>query len=223
MPASLVVDVFSDVVCPWCFIGTTRLRQALTGMRDEVACEVCYHPFLLDPRLPEQGVSVPDMLRKKYGVDPKQLWGRAEAAARDSGIALDLSLQPMIYPTDAAHTLLRHAHAKGTQAELVDALFRAYFLEAKNIADRSALADVAEKHGFSRQEALELSTSPAELELTREDALGAARGGIRGVPFFVFGGRLAVSGAQSVAALQAAIREALARAAASEAPDGPQG
>jgi predicted DsbA family dithiol-disulfide isomerase len=158
------------------------------------------------------------MLRKKFGVEPKQLWGRAEADAKESGLPLDLSLQPKMYPTDAAHTLLRHAHAKGTQRALVGAFFRSYFLEAKNIGDEAVLADIAAAHGFTRTEALELTTSEAELELTREEASSAAEGGIRGVPFFIFDGQLAVSGAQSVTVLQAAIRQALAPTPSSAPP-----
>jgi predicted DsbA family dithiol-disulfide isomerase len=218
MSASVTIDLFSDVVCPWCFIGGARLEQALAGLASEVQAEVCYHPFFLDPSVPKQGVSLTEKLRKKYGVEPKQLWGRVEAAARESGIQLDLSLQPMAYPTDAAHTLLRHAHARGTQGALAKAFFHAYFLEAKNIADDAVLADIAQQHGFTREEALELSTAPDELELTREEALSAAQGGIRGVPFFIFDGRLAVSGAQSVSVLQAAIRQTLAQSAPSERP-----
>lgn len=217
MPPSLAIDLFSDIVCPWCFIGATRLEQALARLAGEVEAEVCYHPFFLDPEVPKQGVSVPDKLRKKYGVEPKQLWARAESAARESGVPLDLSLQSMMYPTDAAHTLLRHAHAKGTQAALAKTFFHAYFMEAKNIADESLLADLAAQHGFTRDEALELATAEAELELTREEALSAARGGIRGVPFFIFDGRLGVSGAQSTEVLVAAIRKALERPL-SEAP-----
>jgi predicted DsbA family dithiol-disulfide isomerase len=215
---SIAIDVFSDVVCPWCFIGSRRLEQAIEGLSGEVRAEICYHPFFLDPNVPKQGVSVPDELRRKYGVDPRQLWSRVEAAAQQSGIALDLSLQTMMYPTDAAHTLLRHAHAKGTQPALAAAFFRAYFQEAKNIADEPLLADIAVEHGFGRAEALELATAPAELELTREEALSAARGGVRGVPFFIFDGRLAVSGAQSVAVLQAAIRKGLERSPANPGP-----
>jgi predicted DsbA family dithiol-disulfide isomerase len=218
MPASLCIDVFSDIVCPWCFIGSTRLTQALANLASEVQAEVCYHPFFLDPHVPKAGVSIRDMLRKKFGVDPQQLWGRVEAQAADSGLALDLSLQPNMYPTDAAHTLLRHAHARGTQPALVAALFGAYFQEAVNIGDETVLARIGAEHGFTYQEALELTTSAAELELTREEALGAAQGGIRGVPFFIFSGRLAVSGAQSVAALSSAIRQALLRPADSEPP-----
>lgn len=219
MTANLAIDLFSDVVCPWCYIGSVRLQQALAGMADEVQAEVCYHPFLLDPSLPKQGESLPDKLRRKLGVeDLRPLWSRVEAAARESGLVLDLSLQSMSYPTQAAHTLLRHAHAKGTQSALADALFRAYFQEALNIADESVLAGIAERHGFTREEALELTRAESELELTREEARSAAQGGIRGVPFFIFDGCLAVSGAQSVAVLQAAIRKALERSSPSEAP-----
>ncbi|HVY28407.1 MAG TPA: DsbA family oxidoreductase [Polyangiaceae bacterium] len=218
MLPSLTVDVFSDVVCPWCFIGSVRLEQALEGLKEELEAEVCYHPFFLDPSVPPQGISVPDKLRKKYGVEPKQLWARAEAAAHESGLALDLSKQPMMYPTGAAHTLLRHAHARGTQRALASELFRVYFQDAQNIADPSVLAGVAERHGFTRDEAVELIESDGERELTQEEAMGAAQGGIRGVPFFIFGGRLAVSGAQSVAVLQAAMRQAIAQAPQSEAP-----
>jgi predicted DsbA family dithiol-disulfide isomerase len=221
MTASIAIDLFSDVVCPWCFIGGARLELALAGMADEVQAEVCYHPFFLQQGVPKSGISIPDMLKKKFGVEPKQLWARAEAAAQESGLPLDLSLQPNMYPTDAAHTLLRHAHAKGTQRALASAFFRNYFLQAKNIGDESVLAEIAEQHGFTRAEALELATSEPELELTREEAISAAQGGIRGVPFFIFDGRLAVSGAQSVSVLQAAIRQALTQAASSDAPPAP--
>lgn len=212
MTPSLTIDVFSDVVCPWCFIGSTRLELALDGLKDELQAEVCYHPFFLKPGTPREGISIPDMLRRKYGADPKALWARAEAAAKDSGLDLDLSVQPKMYPTDAAHTLLRHAHPRGTQRALASALFRAYFQQARDIADTSVLADVATPHGFTRDEALELTSSDAELGLTRAEAMSAAQGGIQGVPFFVFAGRLAVSGAQSVAVLTSAMQQALAQA-----------
>jgi predicted DsbA family dithiol-disulfide isomerase len=218
MTSSISIDLFSDFVCPWCFIGGVRLEQALAGLAGELTAEVAYHPFFLDPTTPPEGVSIPDMLRKKYGADPKQIWARAEAAARDSGVALDLSLQPMMYQTAAAHTLMRHAEAKGTERGLAAELFRRYFLEAVNIGDANTLAGIGERHGFTRSEALELVSSDAELELTRETAISAAQGGIRGVPFFVFDGKLAVSGAQSVSVLQAAMRQAAAQASPSEPP-----
>jgi predicted DsbA family dithiol-disulfide isomerase len=209
MRPSISIDLFSDFVCPWCFIGSTRLEQVLAELSSEVEAEVCYHPFFLDPSVPAAGRSVPDMLRQKYGVEPKQVWARAEAAAAQSGIALDLSVQPMMYRTEKAHTLLRHAFAKGTQRALAADLFRRYFLDAQNIDDVDTLAAIAEPHGFSRSEAKELCGAPSELELTREEASAAVQGGIRGVPLFVFDGRLAVSGAQATTVLVAAIHKAL--------------
>lgn len=218
MPASLCIDVFSDIVCPWCFIGSTRLTQALAGLSSEVEAEVCFHPFFLDANLPKAGVSIREKLKKKFGVDPAQLWGKVEAAAAESGLLLDLSRQPTMYPTAAAHTLLRHAHAKGTQPALVAALFRAYFQDAQNIADETVLAGIGAEHGFTRDEAFDLVSTPGELELTRDEALAAAQGGIRGVPFFIFGGTLAISGAQNVSVISAAIRQALLRPVEGEPP-----
>src|SRR5690349_14415683 len=96
--ANITTDVSSYALCPWCFIGGTRLEQALSGMTDELQPEVCYHPFFLRPGIPKAGISIPEMLRQKYGVEPRQLWARAEAAAKESGLALDLSVQPKMYP-----------------------------------------------------------------------------------------------------------------------------
>jgi predicted DsbA family dithiol-disulfide isomerase len=224
MTATVTIDLFSDIVCPWCYIGATRLEQALAGLSGELEAEVCYHPFCLDPQLPKSGVSLPEKLRHKYGVDPtqlRQLFARVEGAARDSGLELDLTRQVMTYPTEAAHTLLRHAHAKGTQPALAAAFFRSYFVDAQNIADETILASVAERHGFTHDEALELATAPAELQLTREEAAAAVQGGIRGVPFFIFDGRFAISGAQQVTVLQAALRKALESPSCSEPPASP--
>jgi predicted DsbA family dithiol-disulfide isomerase len=215
---NVVIDLYADIVCPWCYIGTERLGQALAAMKGEVEAEVCYHPFFLDPSTPRDGISVPDKLRKKYGVDPKAMFERVESAARESGLALDLSRQPLMYPTQSAHTLLRHAHAKGTQPAFARALYEAYFQAGQNIADEAVLADVASRFSFTPEEALELLGCDNELELTREEARAAVENGIRGVPFYVFDGVLAVSGAQSVNVLRAAIGKALEASAASVPP-----
>jgi predicted DsbA family dithiol-disulfide isomerase len=205
----LVVDLFVDIVCPWCFVGNERLERVLAspaaGSRPAV---VRHHAFFLDPSTPPEGRNVPEMLRQKYGVDPKRLWARVEAEARKAGIELDLSKQPNSYPTARAHTLIRHAEGRGTARALVRDLYRGYFLEARNIADPAVLADVGVRHGFSREESERLVTDAAELDLTRREAEEAAGSGIGGVPFFIFDGRLAVSGAQP----EEILRTALARA-----------
>ena len=107
------VELYADIVCPWCFIGSARLDRVLAAWVGEA--EVIHRAFLLRPDAPAEGIDVPEMLRQRTGRDPKQLFASAEAAARESGLALDLSKQPRMFPTARAHTLLRHAEEKKTQ------------------------------------------------------------------------------------------------------------
>ena len=206
---SLRIDIFSDIVCPWCLIGTKRLDSVLSAWSEPLDVDLEYHPFLLEPATPPEGIVIEDMLRKKYGAEPRSMFARVEAAAREAGLELDLSKQRLMVPTIGAHTLVRHAAGKGTQAALVRALYGAYFLEAKNVADETVLAALALENGFSESEALSLLRNPEELAATRAETQEAARLGIRGVPFFVFNGELAVSGAQQPEVFRQAIRQAL--------------
>ena len=206
----LVIDVFSDIVCPWCLVGNRRLEDALAAADAPKEVVVRHHPFLLDPSTPPEGRNVPQMIRQKYGADPKQMFARVEGEAKASGIDLDLSRQPNSYPTLAAHTLVRHAAGKGTQRALVAALFDAHFLEAKNVNDPATLASIASAHGFEADEAMALVQDPEELALTRAETERASAMGIRGVPFFVFDGKFAMSGCQQPEAFRAAIEKAAA-------------
>lgn len=201
---ALAIDVFTDIVCPWCFIGNERLESVLGSETREVV--VTHHPFLLDPTTPPEGFNVQEYLRRKYGGDPLRMFASVEAQAKASGIPLDLTRQPRSYQTLKAHTLVRHAEPKGTQRALLRALFRAYFLDAKNIGDEAVLATLAAEHGFGEEEALALVRDEAELALTRSETEDAAASGIRGVPLFIFAGQRAVSGAQPEEVLRAAIR-----------------
>ncbi len=208
----LDIDIVSDVICPWCFIGSRRLEQALAPPPEGVEVGVTYRPFLLDPSTPKEGADLRERLRAKYGADPEKMFGNVEAAARSSGIPLDFSKVRRTPSTIAAHTLLRHAIDKGTQAALARALFEGYFLEGRDIGDADVLAAIAGAHGFEADEAIRIVRDEGELARTREEAGEAAASGVRGVPFFVLGGRLAVSGAQSVEVLRGAIGRALAEA-----------
>jgi predicted DsbA family dithiol-disulfide isomerase len=208
----LDIDIVSDVICPWCFIGSRRLEQALAPPPDGVEVGVTYRPFLLDPSTPKEGADLRERLRAKYGADPEKMFANVEAAARSSGIPLDFSKVRRTPSTIAAHTLLRHAIDKGTQAALARALFEGYFLEGRDIGDADVLAAIAGSHGFEADEAIRIVRDEGELARTREEAAEAATSGVRGVPFFVLGGRLAVSGAQSVEVLRGAIGRAIAEA-----------
>lgn len=205
----LSITLITDIICPWCFIGSRRLTQVADEIADRFVTEVTHQPFLLDPSTPPEGDDLRDRLRRKYGVDPERLFGRVEAAARATGIALDFSRVRRTPPTLPAHTLLRHAQARGTQRALVDALYSAYFLEGRDIGQPDVLADLAAAHGFSADEAVGLVTAAAELARTRADAQQAVSDGVTGVPYFIVQNRVAFSGAQPAEVFHGAIAQAL--------------
>jgi predicted DsbA family dithiol-disulfide isomerase len=199
MGALKKVDLVSDVICPWCFIGLVRLEEALakTGASD---VELTLHPFQLDPSTPPEGADLRERLAKKFGVTPANVFQRVEAAARESGIPLDFEKVRRSPNTLKAHTLLGAAKAKGsaTQRALARAIFEAYFLEGRDVGEADVLADTAAAHGFDRDAVLALLADPSAIAATRHEAAELAGQGISGVPFTIFDGKLAVSGAQSV-------------------------
>lgn len=216
MARTLKVDLFTDIVCPWCLVGSARLDQAIARLPADVSVDVENHPFYLDPNTPAEGVDVGEMLRTKYGRDPRELWARVEEQAQAAGIALDLSRQPRSFPTQKPHTLIRLARDKGTQHALANAIVRAYFLEHRQVNDDAVLAEIATGYGFTRDEALAAIADPATLAATHQLAVSAAQQGIQGVPFFVFDQRFALSGAQPDEMFDRAFSMALD-------PDQPQG
>ena len=196
MTKQLKIDVFTDVVCPWCVVGSARLDAAIAKLPDDIDVVVENHPFYLDANTPAEGVVVADMLREKYGKDPREMWARVEGEARKAGVELDLSKQPRMFPTKKAHTITRLAKPLGIQHELANAIANAYFLEHRQINDDNVLADIAVEFGFDRGDALDVMNDEHELAITEQMAKDAAAQGIRGVPFFVFGEKYALSGAQ---------------------------
>lgn len=200
------IDIVSDIVCPWCFIGSRRVEQAIEGLG--IQAKVAFHPFLLDPSLPAEGVDLRERLAKRYNVDPDKMFGRVEEAARESGIPLDFSRVRRMPSTVKGHTLVRHADVLGTQAALARALFAGYFLEGRDIGDTATLIDIAEQHGFTRDAATDLLSNDAELEETKAIARTFSERGITGVPFVIVNDKLAVNGAQSAEVFQQAITRA---------------
>lgn len=217
MPRQLKIDVFTDVVCPWCLVGSARLDQAIARLPADVTVDVENHPFYLDPTTPAEGYDVAEMLRTKYRRDPREMQARVEDEAKKAGIALDLSRQPRSYPTRKAHTLTRLARGKGTQHALANAIAAAYFLGHRLINDDEILAEIATAHGFSRDEALAVIRDPAELATTETVAQSAGQSGISGVPFFVLQNKYALSGAQPQEVFDAALAQVLEEATASAA------
>ena len=210
---NIKIDLWTDVVCPWCLIGSVRLDKAIAELPAGVRVDVENHPFYLDPNTPPEGYDVGEMLQKKYGREPKAIWARAEEQAQLSGIALDLSRQPRTFPTQKAHTIVRQARPKGTQHALANAIAAAYFFEHQQVNDDEVLAGIAAEHGFSREEALAGMRDTRELAQSHQLAVWAAEQGIQGVPFFIFDGKFALSGAQPQGVFAAAFKKLLEEAA----------
>lgn len=208
MSKPLRIDLWTDTVCPWCLIGSARLDKAVADLGAGFDVEIVNHPFYLDPNTPPEGYDVAEMLRSKYGRDPKEIWARAEAEAKVSGIALDLSKQPRTFRTQKVHTLVRLAQPKGTQHALANAIAWAYFIEHRPVNEDEVLAEIAGQHGYARDEALQVMRDPDAVGETHDLAVAAAQQGIQGVPFFVFDNRFAVSGSQPQEVFERALRVA---------------
>lgn len=222
----LKIDVVSDVVCPWCFIGKRHLDRALELWRDEQPdCAVTIHwrPFFLNPDTPEAGEPYRPFLEKKFG-GPKQLeelWQRVSAAGRTAGIEFAFEKIELRANTLNAHRLIHHAQTKygadtTVTAALVEALFAAQFLEGRHVGDRKVLADVAATCGMDRAAVLGYLESNEDADAVRGGASEAQRMGISGVPFFIFNQRLAASGAQPPEALLQVMRQAVQEGAATD-------
>lgn len=209
MAKLLKIDVFTDVVCPWCLVGSARLDKAIADLPNDIEVVVENHPFYLDPNTPTEGVDVAEMLREKYGRDPQEMWARVESEAKKAGIELDLSRQPRMFPTKKVHTITRLAKPLGIQHELANAIASAYFLEHRQINDDNVLADIAVEYGFDRGDAIDAMNDENELAITEQLANDAAAQGIRGVPFFVFGEKYALSGAQPDEVFERALQQTI--------------
>jgi predicted DsbA family dithiol-disulfide isomerase len=215
---TLTIDVVSDVVCPWCFIGKRHLDQALQLWRDEqpdCAVEVRWHPFFLNPDTPERGEPYRPFLEKKFG-GPKQLeeiWQRVSEAGRKAGIEFAFEKIELRANTLNAHRLIHHAQKAGDDGtavnKLIEGLFAAQFLEGRHLGDRAVLAAVAGECGMDRDAVQRYMESDEDAEGVRAAAGEMQRMGISGVPFFIFNKRLAASGAQPPEALLKAMREAM--------------
>lgn len=206
---TLKIDLYTDIVCPWCLIGERRLDNVLAREFSSSDVDIEHHPVVLMPDCPTGGVKTLDLLKSRYGeFDPRDFLTRPEAEARKAGLDLDLSKQAMFYPTTDAHTLIRHGRSRGTQHALASALTRAYFLDGRNISDQQVLLDIGASYGFERDETLHLLSSSEERDVTRHAAAASSGRGVHSVPTFIINGKMVQP--QDEAALAASLRDALA-------------
>ena len=211
------IDVVSDVVCPWCFIGKRRLDKAL-ALKPDVPVEVHWHPYFLNDWIPRDGISREEYLTTKFG-SPERYKGiaqRVSAAASAEGLtyAMDkISRQPN---TLDAHRLIRWAEGLGKAPEMKQRLMDLYFTEGADLTNHAVLVQAAADAGLDAEDvraALESNQDVAEVE---REALAAKEAGIEGVPCFILGGKFAVSGAQAPEDLAEAIARLSQNADAAE-------
>ena len=204
------IEVVSDVVCPWCYIGKRRLEKALAVVGGEARPEVIWLPFQLNPGMPAEGLPRAEYRRAKFGSVERgrQLDARVAAEGRGEGIEFALERIERTPNTFAAHQLIDLAQEHGAGDAVVDALFRAYFEDARDTGERGVLLGIAESAGLPRTEVEARWADAAQVQRVAQLERSMKQLGISGVPTFLLDRKLGVSGAQTPEALAAAIREA---------------
>ncbi|WP_320196839.1 DsbA family oxidoreductase [Agrobacterium rosae] len=207
----IVIDVVSDMVCPWCYLGKARLDLALAEILDEVSVDVNWRPYRLNPDYPPEGVDQKAELEKKLGGKEKveQAHEMLTQLGKEVGINFDFDAIKIGPNTLDAHRLSLWAHAEGRefQDKVTTALFKANFEEGLNIGDHNVLADIAEQAGMNREVVERLLASDADKDTIVAEIDAAQQMGVAGVPFFILDQKYAVSGAQSKEVLINALRD----------------
>ncbi len=202
------IDVYHDIACPWCRIGKANLETALAEWAGEPV-SVHWQPFLLDRDVPNEGVSVPEFYKAKFGADNlNSMFDRVKAAGRNAGVEFNFETG-IRAPSQDAHRLIWLAPDDAKQAVLAG-LHRAYFNDGQNIADLETLADIADAAGMDRAETLARLRSDEGKAETAADIEHGMRLGVTGVPFFVFDDTYALSGAQPPATILSAMQQTVA-------------
>jgi predicted DsbA family dithiol-disulfide isomerase len=196
------LDIYSDAICPWCFIGKHRLERALK-QRPQGNLTIQWRAFQLNPGMPPEGMERHAYLEAKFGgVERAQrMFDMVRAAGASEGIGFDFDRIKRTPNTLNAHRLVRFAATRGRQAHMLEALFEAYFLDGRDIGSARVLTDVAAEVGLERAAARLYLQTEADVETVLGEDRIARRLGITGVPCFVFNGRFALSGAQEPEAL----------------------
>jgi predicted DsbA family dithiol-disulfide isomerase len=200
--APIRLDIVSDTICPWCYLGKRRLEAAL-ARRPDVQVEIRWHPYQLDPSLPPEGAPHRERLAAKFGSAARL--DAAHARLRELGAPLGLKYEfdriPRTPDTTATHAMARWAYAQGgapLQGQLIDRVFRAFFEEGADLTDTEVLVRLAGEAGLDEADVRDKLAARADFDTVRAEADGWRRSGVDGVPTFVFAERWAVSGAQEV-------------------------
>lgn len=199
MKSALTIDIISDVVCPWCYIGKRRIEGALALYAkqhpDRPQPEVRWHPFQLNPDMAPEGMSRREYVQRKFGERAATVYDRVKAVGASLSIPFQFDAIARQPNTRAAHSLIALAEPGAQQEAMVQTLFDAYFLEGQDLTQASVLLALAARAGLDTAQAeAVLEDETAISQITQADAQARAMG-VQGVPFFIFNGRVGVSGA----------------------------
>jgi predicted DsbA family dithiol-disulfide isomerase len=208
----LQIDVISDVICPWCYIGKRRLEKAIAALDRQQEVRVRWLPFQLNPSMPKEGISRRDYRIKKFGSWERslELDAKVVAVGKEEGIHFAFNRIEWTPNTVNAHRLIWLADEQGVQDAVVEALFRAYFTDGRDIGNRPTLIDVVAEAGLDRHQAEAVLNSDDGQEAIKEAGEQARRLRVEGVPFFLIDGMITLSGAQPPDAFLSAFSQVVA-------------
>lgn len=215
MISMIAIEIVSDIVCPWCFIGTRRLEAAIALVRQDApdfACRKLWRPFFLNPDTPPEGEPYLPFLERKFGgrAQVEALFERVRSAGRAYGIEYAFEKIRFRANTLKAHRLLHWAQRRGDAERLVERLFVAQFQRGEHVGDPAVLAQIAAECGYDRKEAADYLASDEDAQAVRDLERKAREKGISMVPTFVVDGRRIIVGAEDPTVLAEGIRQVLA-------------
>ena len=204
---AISIDVISDVICPWCFLGKRRLDKAIALLAG-VKVEVNWRPFFLDPTIPAEGMSRRTYLENKFGTERlKTIHDPLIAAGKADGVPYAIDKITRTPNTMDAHRLIRWSHASGKQHDVSERLFMAYFNGGLDIGDRTMLAKIAGEAGMDGSDVSTKLDSDADVAAVNAEVEHAYRMGVTGVPCFIFAQKQGLMGAQPAEVLAEAINQ----------------
>lgn len=209
--AKIKIDVVSDVVCPWCYIGKRRLEKAIETMKEDVEFEITYHPFELNPQTPTKGVNQKEYLSEKFGGEEQydKITNQTTQVAASEGLAFHFDAQQVSPNTRKAHALLQAAQAEGVQVPLMEIFFKAYFTDGIDLTHDNNLIDLATRAGMSKEKATQTLTDESSLMQVSLAEQELYKLGISSVPFYILNNRYGISGAQAPETFVQAFKEAI--------------
>ncbi len=196
MPA-VKLDILSDPICPWCYIGKTHLDKALAEVPDHPFV-IEWHPFQLNPDMPREGMDRREYLERKFGgkEGAVKAYSPVVEHAEKAGLTINFEAMQRTPNTLDAHRLIHWAGVEGKQTQVVDALFKAYFVDARDIGDHAVLADVAQEAGMEADVAARLLEGDSDVQAIRDRDAHSRKMGVSSVPTFIVANQHAVPGAQ---------------------------